>query len=247
MDHVWTHETPTTIELLDQNTCTAVQVLNHAVQFTTPLLNRMPIPPNTTDGRRELAKRVDLKLNAMMSVAEYMLHPRWHVILKMCASDMYNAQRTAWMLMKGLEIETMRRNKQLDAHGLPILQDKSKYKMIVVAYCRQMWPRWKRPIEHIKLLCTGEYHATVRFGPVGHEQTRNAKGTQPQNALYDAYIDLMQMIPKHSAMSLMVKLQLIPGYKTRTLDLECTKGVYMESTDSLHSSVESDESFDLSL
>eukprot|EP01083_Nonionella_stella_P106601 307837_1 len=146
-------------------------VVNRAVEYTTPLLNKVPIPPNTASGRDELAKYVDLKLNAMMMVAEYMLDSRWNVILNMAASKLYNAQRTAWMLMKGLENDAIRRR---TAH--------SNTKTIAIAYCQTMG--WKRPVEQ-----TNGYKASVTVGKgdwVGNG-----------NTIDEAYNDLIpRMIPK---------------------------------------------------
>eukprot|EP01084_Bolivina_argentea_P089920 162120_1 len=237
--------------------------------YTTPSLNAKPIPPNTEHGRNELTKRVQLKLNEMMMIEEYMLDPRWQSILTMASSALYNAQKTTWMLMKNLETEKVRekmRQKQeemqnrsapmhgqyavnndsasvilvnnadddvkecdaqtgileekyisllsgkepdLDAYGLPILPDKSKYKAVAMEYCQKMG--WKRPIEAAQCVGTG-YRATVSFGKPGNEKEAAGDGVRQKNAIYEAYIKLVRIvIPKICAIELMIKW--VPGYK----------------------------------
>ena len=78
------------------------------IKYTTPSLNAKPIPPNTEQGAIELAHRVQLKLNEMMMITEYILDRRWRSILTMASSNLYNAQKTTWMLMKNLENEKIR-------------------------------------------------------------------------------------------------------------------------------------------
>ncbi len=80
------------------------------IDFTTPHWNSKPIPPNTEQGRVDLANRVQLKLDAMMELTVYMIDPRWQSILTMASSNLYNAQKTTWMLMKNLETEKMKQN-----------------------------------------------------------------------------------------------------------------------------------------
>eukprot|EP01083_Nonionella_stella_P035399 96587_1 len=210
------------------------RVKNCTVEWTTPLLNAQPIPPNTAIGRTELAKRVELKLNAMMMVAQYMLDARWKVILAMAASSLYHGQRTAWMLMRNLETDKIRENVRnrakarsgtvldtldslkvaLDEHGLPIFVDKSKYKTIAITYCQKM--AWKRPYESTEPTATG-FTATVCFGPQGKEESACGEGQRIKNALYGAYRQLaLRVIPKPNALRLMIKL--VPGYKKPKAD-----------------------------
>eukprot|EP01083_Nonionella_stella_P075925 206650_1 len=61
------------------------------------------LPPITERRRRELAERVETKINQMMMVTEVMLDPRWPLVLKMASSSLYHSQQSAWMLMKHIE------------------------------------------------------------------------------------------------------------------------------------------------
>eukprot|EP01084_Bolivina_argentea_P126325 223695_1 len=228
-----------------------IQVTLEASQWTTPTLNMLSIPPNTVNGHVVLTKRVDLKLNAMMKVMEYMLDPRWPVILTMASSSLYNAQRTAWMLMRSLEMDKMAlretsddvpepvseeeeeevvsvacsdsseeskedpslKDVPLDTHGLPVLQDKSKYKMVSVAYCQKMG--WKPPTESVQIVPNG-YSATACFGPLGNEVTACGRGVRQKNAIYSAYMQLaVTVIPKERAIELMKKF--IPQYQNKEM------------------------------
>merc|ERR1712154_100966 len=98
---------------------------------------------------------------------------------------------------------------EIDANGLPILPDKSKYKAVAMEYCQKMG--WKRPIEAAQSVGAG-YRATVTFGEPGKEKSEYGDGLRQKNAIYEAYIKLVPIvISKRSAIELMIKW--VPGYK----------------------------------
>merc|ERR1711933_509869 len=236
--------------------------------------NDISIPPNTEHGRIELSSRVQLKLNKMMKNTEYTLDPRWQYISWLASSHLYNAQKTAYILLKNLEIKKIKKiipkisiisppvspnnaisphsklhkideekeedsissfdsfdaanfhkideekcentmglqnslKLEIDEHGLPILADKSKYKIVATEFCQKMG--WKVPLETTQCVAVG-HRAMVTFGETGKEQTKSGKGLRQKDAIYEAYIKLVPIvIPKEAAFELMIKW--IPGYK----------------------------------
>merc|ERR1712154_556193 len=57
------------------------------------------IPPNTEKGRMDLCSRVQTKLNEMILATEYLMDSRLQHIVVLASSHLYNAQKTAWILM----------------------------------------------------------------------------------------------------------------------------------------------------
>ena len=104
---------------------------------------------------------------------------------------------------------------KLNAHGLPVLPDNSKYKMVALECCAKMG--WNCPVETTQLVASG-FRATVLFGRPGHEKSESGDGLNRRAAIYVAYEALVpRVIPKAVCIEMMMKW--VPGYtKGRKVD-----------------------------
>lgn len=97
---------------------------------------------------------------------------------------------------------------KLNVHGLPVLSDKSKFKMVACEYCTKMG--WNCPVEMTQLVPSG-FRATVSFGRPGHEKSESGDGSNRRAAIYVAYEALVpRVIPKPACIEMMMKF--VPGY-----------------------------------
>eukprot|EP01083_Nonionella_stella_P292429 994562_1 len=84
--------------------------------YTTPRLNVRPIPPDNERGRNELSKRLETKLNEMLTISYYTDSDKLNHIMNLASADFYYCKKEAWEELVKLERTAVRESAQQQRH-----------------------------------------------------------------------------------------------------------------------------------